>query len=555
MNEGKERISINQFQNIIGILSPSMDDFLYIYDLQNDIYCISPSAVERFNIEKHQMVKTSDEFTKLVYPADIEMLMQELRQAVTGETAFHNLQYRWLDKDGNAVWINCRGRVTKDENGRPEYLIGCINEIGKQQAADNSSGLLREVALRQEFDRHIGAPLSGFLMRLGIDNFREINENKGVDYGDMILRETVECIQTVLTPHQKLYRIVGDEFAVVDFTGKTAQHAHTLYHAIRKEIDRFIEENEYEVFYTLSAGILELDAFENQEYENLSMLSEFTLAEAKNRGKNQSYIYQGEDYNKFLRRKTLIRAMRQAINRNYEGFEAYFQPIVNIGEKQLAMAETLLRFRSEETGAVSPVEFIPLLEESGLIIPVGRWVLHKAMEACKCIQKSIPSFCVSVNVSYVQILKSNILADIREGLEKYDLESTSVAIELTESGFLEVDEILKTFCEGLQESGIRMALDDFGTGYSNFRYLYNISPDTIKIDRSFTIKALQNEYDYGLLQHMVDMAHGLKLKLCIEGVETEDELRKISEMGPDYIQGYFFGRPCAFDTFVSQHIK
>lgn len=555
MDEGKERISINQFQNILRILSPSMDDFLYIYDLKNDVYCISPGAVDRFNIEEHQLERASDEFTKLVHPADLEMLMQELELAIEGKTAFHNLQYRWLDKKGNAVWINCRGRVTQDENGSPEYLVGCINEIGKNQAADNSSGLLREVALRQEFDRHMGAPLSGFLMRLGVDNFREINENKGIDYGDMILRKTVECIQGVLAPEQKLYRIVGDEFAVVDFTGKTAQQAHNLYHSIRKEIDRFIEENEYEVFYTISAGILELDAMENQEYDNLSMLSEFTLAEAKSRGKNQGYIYRKADYEYFLRRKTLIRAMRQAINRNYEGFETYFQPIINIGENQLAMAETLLRFRSEETGAVSPMEFVPLLEESGLIIPVGRWVLQKSMEACKCIQGFIPNFGVSVNVSYVQILKSNILADIKEGLKKYDLQPSSIAIELTESGFLEADEILKKFCEGLQESGIRMALDDFGTGYSNFRYLYNISPDTIKIDRSFTIKALQNEYEYGLLQHMVDMAHSLKLKLCIEGIETEDELNKISEMGPDYIQGYFFGRPCAFDTFVSQHIK
>lgn len=551
----KTCISVRQFQNILELLNPSMDDFLYIYDLKNDFFCISPSAVERFYMERNEFHEVEEHLRKIVHSADFEMLEKDLIQVFNDEKQFHNMQYRWLGRDGKAIWINCRGQVTRDDAGRPEYLIGCINEMGKAQKADNICGLLGEAGLQQEINKLKEGRKSGFLMRLGIDNFREINENKGIEYGDMILRRTAECIQSFLSPEQKLYRIVADEFAVVDLSGRTARDARGLYYNIRWRIDRFIEECGYEVFYTLSAGILELDAFNNQEYNNLSMISEFTLAEAKKRGKNQSYTFKKDDYDKFKRKRKLIHVMRQSVNNDFAGFEAYFQPIMNITDGKLANAETLLRFKSEEFGWVSPVEFVPLLEESGLIIPVGRWVLRQAMDACKRIRSSIPNFCISVNVSTIQILKSNVLRDIQEGLEEFDLSPSGISVELTESGFFETDDYYMRFFNGLRDIGIKMALDDFGTGYSNFHYLYNLSPDTIKIDRSFTAKAMGNDYEYGLLKHMVDMAHSINLKMCIEGIETEEELIKVNEMGSDYIQGYFFGSPCSFDAFVAQHVS
>lgn len=551
----KACISVRQFQNMLEILNPSMDDFLYLYDVKNDFFCISPSAVDRFYMERSYFYDVEEHLRKIVHSADFRMLENDLLQVLNEEKEFHNMQYRWLGRDGKAVWINCRGQITQDEMGNPEFLIGCINEIGRAQEADNISGLLGESGLQQEINKLKNSKISGFLMRLGIDNFREINENKGIEYGDLILRRTAECIQSFLSPEQKLYRIVADEFAVVDLSGRDARDARGLYYNIRWKTDRLIEENGYEVFYTLSAGILELDALENQGYDNMSMISEFTLAEAKKRGKNQSYTFKAKDYDVFKRKRKLIHVMRQSVNNNFEGFEAYFQPIMNITDGKLANAETLLRYKTEEFGWVSPVEFIPLLEESGLIIPVGRWVLRQAMAACKQIRSSIPNFCISVNVSTIQILKSNVLGDIQEGLREFDLSPSAISVELTESGFFETDEYYMRFFNGLRDIGIKMALDDFGTGYSNFHYLYNLNPDTIKIDRSFTLKAMGNDYEYGLLKHMVDMAHSVNLKMCIEGIETEEELIKVNAMGSDYIQGYFFGSPCSFEAFVAQHVS
>ena len=497
----------------------------------------------------------NDNLKKVVHPDDFEYLQKDLNRILSGEKEFHNLQYRWLDRNGKSVWINCRGRVVEDEQGRSRYLVGCINEIGIKPKADNISGLLGEGSLQQDMKQHLDENAAGFFLRLGIDNFKDINENKGMDYGNMILHETAECIEAVIRPDQKLYRIVADEFAVLDYSGRGVDEAKELYSRIVQKINRFIEENCYEVFYTISAGILDFQEVRTKTYFNIMKLSEFSLNEAKNGGKNQYYLYVKEDYRNFMRKKSLIHIMRQSVYRGFKGFEVYFQPIMDLRENRLSSAEALLRFRTEEGEAVSPGEFIPLLEESGLIIPVGKWVLNEAMRACSMIQKTWPDFRMSVNLSYIQVLKSNVLDEILAAFREYGLKPGSIMVELTESGFLESNANFLKFCEGLKENGILLALDDFGTGYSNFHYLYNLSPYTIKIDRSFTLKALQNDYEYHLLEHMVDMSHSIQLKLCIEGIETKQELLRISEINPDYIQGYYFGKPCPFDTFLKEYIE
>ncbi|MBQ2934819.1 MAG: GGDEF and EAL domain-containing protein [Lachnospiraceae bacterium] len=543
-----------QFNAVIDVLTPCMDNYLYITDLKNDTYCISESAMGRFRIPSNFLMDATAAFQKVAYPGDYAALCEDLEKIRRKEKDFHNLQYRWMDKEGNPVWINCRGRVLLDGNGEPEFLVGCINEIGKKQKADNVSGLLGESALQEYFlDASIRRE-KGFLLRIGIDNFKEINENKGMSYGDMILRKTAEAIGKAIVSEQKLFKVVADEFVVVDFEETDADAALELYQRIQRKISAFIIENGYEVFYTISAGVVYFADIVNQNHDNLMKLSEFALNEAKDRGKNKCYIYQKTDYNAFQHKKELIHIMRQSVNNGFEGFTAYFQPVMDIKKNKLTGAETLLRFNTEKTGFVSPVEFIPLLEESGLIIPVGRWVLEQAMLACEKIQKIIPDFRVSVNLSYIQVLKSNVLKEIIDIAEKYQLPNDSILVELTESGFLESDENFIDFCQGLKEHGIPLALDDFGTGYSNFHYLYNISPNTIKIDRSFTLKALKNDYEYNLLRHMSDMTHSIDLNFCIEGIETKEELEKICGISPDYIQGYYFGKPCPFEQFMDDFI-
>ena len=550
-----EYLPIDKLRLAMNVLDPCMDNYLFILNLKTNFYELSPSAVERFRIPSDEFYLVGTALTDLIYPKDMEMLARDLDEVIAGKKTRHDLQYRWIDRNGEPVWINCRGRVLADDDGAPHYLIGCINEIGRRQKADNVSGLIVASNMQETLDAQCGRGNGGFVFRLDIDNFREINEKLGMDYGDLVLRETAKRIESVLTENQFLYHIIADEYALLDLDSVTQEDAHQVYRRIRKAVDSYVAENGYLAFFTISAGIVPVSELASPDYAVLMMLAEFALNEAKNLGKNTYYFYNQEAFDAFLRRKNLLQDLRQAIVQDFCGFETHFQPVEDIRSNTLYGAETLLRFSCQTFGTVSPAEFVPLLEESGLIIPVGRWVLSRAMEFCKKMQQMIPGFKVSVNVSYIQVLKSDIIRDISMLLDKYDLAAESVQIELTESGFFESDQNYIRFCADLRELRIPLALDDFGTGYSNFHYLYHIDPQVIKIDRSFTLKALANEYEFNLLRHMTQLTHSINSKMCIEGIETAEELEKICELDPDYIQGYYFSKPLPSDQFFKKYGK
>lgn len=553
LNFDSKTITAAQLCQVIDLLYPCMDDFLYVYDFLNDFYYISPNAVERFLLTENSFHNVLEHHTKFVYPPDFAELQSDLNQLISGEKDFHNLQYRWLDAQGLPVWINCRGYVVKDNN-KPLYMLGCINEIGIRQKADNISGLLGETSLQIYFKELSLRFPKGYILRLGLDDFKEINEKLGIEYGDMVLRKTAECISQCLLPGQQLYRIVSDEFLVLDFLGSSEADAITLYKKIRQSLDSFIKENHYEAVVTISGGLLNVSNIRDFSYSNVMKISEFALSEAKRKGKNQCYLFSSEDYDLFLRKKRLTQLLRQAVTHDFEGFEAYFQPVFFANSNQLYGAETLMRFYCEELGMVSPADFIPILEETGLIIPAGHWILHQALQQAQKIQKCIPNFRISINVSYIQVLKSDILNEIISAVKQYDLTPSTVVVELTESGLLVSEARFSKLWKRLKENGILLALDDFGTGYSNFHYLYDLRPDIIKIDRSFTVKALENDYEYNLLSLMSDMIHSLNLKACVEGIETEQELNRMKDVAPDFIQGFYFGRPCPYQEFTDSFV-
>lgn len=543
-----ESLTAEQLGNIVGLFSPCMDDYLYICDFKKDYYQISPSATERFLLSTDHFGNVMEEHQKFVYPEDVDLLVVELQLLAEGRKTFHNLHYRWLDKERKPIWINCRGRVLNDPDGTPHFLVGCINEIGKKQKADNVSGLLGESSMQNYYQTFGGKFPGGFLLRIGIDDFKDINENHGIEYGDYILRKTAECITENILPGQRLFRVVADEFAIVDFLGGTVEEAKKLYKKINLSLLSFIEENQYKVVYTVSGGILPNENM-GDSFENAMKLSEFALSEAKRNGKNSCHVFEQNAYAGYRHKRHLLRELHHAVNHEFKGFEAYFQPLVDAANGRLYGAETLLRFHREDGGMVSPGEFVPLLEESGLIIPVGRWVLRQALLACKEWQKYLPDFKVNVNLSYIQVLKSRVLSDIKHIVEEYGVRPECVCIELTESGFLEENSHFSKVWNGLKEYGVLLALDDFGTGYSNLHCLCDLKPAYVKIDRSFMAKALQRDYEYRLLNHIVEMSHSLGLSVCMEGIETETELAKAREAEPDYIQGFLFGRPCSREEF------
>lgn len=572
--------SREQMEYIVELFNPCMDDYLYVFDLQKDCYKISKHATERFLLPGDNFDDAAKAHHTFVYSEDQSRLDDEFRRIMSGEIVFHNMHYRWLDRVGKTVWINCRGRVLNDADGKPHFLVGCINEIGQKQKADNVSGLLGESSLSAYVEQFEDGLPDGFFLRIGIDDFRDINGDFGMEYGDYILKSTADCIAENIKPSQRLYRILADEFMVVDFSGGDMEAATELYKNIRKSLDTFIEENGYKSVFTISAGAVDT-AKTSGTYENIMKLSEYALNTAKDQGKNRCYIYMQEDYDVFLRKKQITRQLHHAVNHGFEGFETYYQPIVDTKTRRLVGAEALMRFSMPERcedgetkkeavcvgedghdadekvhwERISPVEFIPLLEETGLIIPAGKWMLHQAISTCSRWQKYIPNFRININLSYVQVMKSRVLTEILTALRLYGLEPSAVGIELTESGYLDTNTHFQKLWDGLKKNGVLVILDDFGTGYSNLHCLGDLRPNYIKIDRSFTLKALNNQYEHDLMTQIITMTHKLDLTICVEGIETEDEFAKISELDPDYIQGFLFGKPQPAEEFYENLIK
>lgn len=572
--------SREQMEYIVELFNPCMDDYLYVFDLQKDCYKISKHATERFLLPGDNFDDAAKAHHTFVYSEDQSRLDDEFRRIMSGEIVFHNMHYRWLDRAGKPVWINCRGRVLNDADGKPHFLVGCINEIGQKQKADNVSGLLGESSLSAYVEQFEDGLPDGFFLRIGIDDFRDINGDFGMEYGDYILKSTADCIAENIKPSQRLYRILADEFMVVDFSGGDMEAATELYKNIRKSLDTFIEENGYKSVFTISVGAVDT-AKTSGTYENIMKLSEYALNTAKDQGKNRCYIYMQEDYDVFLRKKQITRQLHHAVNHGFEGFETYYQPIVDTKTRRLVGAEALMRFSMPERcedgetkkeavcvgedghdadekvhwERISPVEFIPLLEETGLIIPAGKWMLHQAISTCSRWQKYIPNFRININLSYVQVMKSRVLTEILTALRLYGLEPSAVGIELTESGYLDTNTHFQKLWDGLKKNGVLVILDDFGTGYSNLHCLGDLRPNYIKIDRSFTLKALNNQYEHDLMTQIITMTHKLDLTICVEGIETEDEFAKISELDPDYIQGFLFGKPQPAEEFYENLIK
>lgn len=548
----KEReFTFEEYVEVIDEFAPCMDDYPYFYDIKQDLYYISEKALERFSLPANKFTDVTETHRKFVHEEDIEELVTDLGKMVSGEKESHDIEYRWIGKKGEPIWINCRGRVIKDENNSPKYMLGCVNEIGLKQKADNVSGLRSIHSVSHVLEAFCSVASAGYTLHIGIDDFKAINERFGHEYGNFILKGVSQCITESLLPGQEVYSVVADEFIVVDYVSDVSQEGKDLYDTIREKVDAFIEKNHYETVFTISGGILSCCDLGGIEYQEYIKLSEFALSQAKQRGKNQVYFFNIDDYDAFIRKSFILSAIREAVGRDFEGFNVYFQPIMDPNNAAVPYAaEALLRYTLPHGDMVSPMEFIPALEETGLIIPVGKYVLARAMEFCKKVRTVLPDFKVNVNVSFVQVLKSPFVGDFCRMLNEYELTPDSITIELTESGELEDSKQILKVWDTLREYGVNIALDDFGTGYSNLMNISAMAPNILKLDRGFTIKALQNNFERDLMANIIYLVHSLGIKICVEGVETQEELEKICALNPDYIQGYYYGRPCPENEFV-----
>lgn len=553
----KQKVSIEEIKTVTEIMQKSTDSYLYIMDLTDSVYMISEEATKRFVLESARVENCIEALSQVIHEDDYQRVAEDIMRCARGEKSSHIMEYRWNSRDGKVVWIECRGNVVETEENH-RLLVGCVTEIGKKAKADNVTGLRKEVRFRKDVDKILQENPTAirYCMRIGIDNFKEINEKDGTDAGDTILHELAVCIAESVCAGVDIYRIVADEFMIVDACEGSEAKAEDIYQQIKQRVAQKVRMKEYSGFYTISAGILEQkEEFVGKNSQDILRLTEYALNEAKRGGRNQMAVFDREAYNEYLKRLDIRKAIRVDIANDFRGFQVFYQPIVDANTYKLIGAEALLRWKDEKHGNVSPAVFIPIMEESGLIIPVGRYVLWEAAKTCKKWKKTIPEFHVNVNLSYVQIRKSDLMHDVERCIEEVGIEPDSLVLELTESGYIETDSRIMELFEALKAKHISLAIDDFGTGYSNMRYLEDIAAKTIKFDRSFVMQALQNEYNYTVISHIVDMAHSVGSTVCMEGIEYEHELEKMKKAKLDMIQGYLFGKPCSEAEFEEKYLK
>ena len=542
---------------LLEIITECMDDYLYIFDLQNNTFEISQSAVKRFNISSNVLTDATNEVMKVVYEEDRRMLTKHLADVCAGKEKVHNLHYRWIDKEGMPVWINCRGIVIEDTEGNAEYLIGCLNETGNKRRADNVTGLLGGPEFLAYLQSQREPITKGFFMHIGIDDFGAINGSQGADYGNYILKSVADCMKECLSDKQRIYHLVADQYVIVDLEASLQEEAAKLKSKITDRLHDFIVSEHYEAVFSISVGVVDATTF-CEGVEECRKKFEFVLKQAKSMGKNGFYIFAQDDYEAFLRKGRIVAALRNAIVNNYNGFEVNYQPIVDCQSEQIIGAEALMRFSmmsDEGREVISPVEFIPLLEESGLMIPAGRYILNEAAEMCSEMQQYIQDFRMNINVSYVQILQGNVERDIMDAIQKYALRPECICVEMTESGYMDMTPSFCKFRKTLDKNRISFVIDDFGTGYSNLHCIRDMNPSYVKMDRDFTAKAMNSARDYELYKNIIPMVHGINVRICAEGIEEKEWCLKMKELKVDYLQGYFFCRPCGKERFLQQYAK
>ncbi|MDF2958793.1 MAG: hypothetical protein K0S39_528 [Paenibacillus sp.] len=388
---------------------------------------------------------------------------------------------------------------------------------------------------------------------LDIDRFKIINESFGHDYGDMLLLQLGERFTRCIGEHDYLARTEGDEFALF-FSGLT--HPDQV-HEVAKRVYQVLEEpfilEQYQLHITASIGVAILSK-EEEDAAALTKCADIALSRAKEKGKSNYQVFNSDMKSVSLRRLTMENELRKALQQ--KELLLHYQPQMDIVSGNIVGLEALVRWRHPERGMVSPKDFIPFAEESGLIVPIGEWVLQEACRQNKIWQTQgylhVP---VSVNISTRQFLQPNLCVQIAEVLESTGLDPAYLELEITESSTMDVDYAIGLLLE-LKALGVKISIDDFGTGYSSLSYLKRFPIDKLKIDQSFVRDIMTDPNDAAIVASIIAMTRHMNLKVIAEGVETEEQIGFLHSNHCNEIQGYYFSPPLAavqLESMVLRH--
>ncbi|MGZ8239147.1 MAG: two-component system response regulator [Methylobacter sp.] len=485
-----------------------------------------------------------------------KVLDHHLRQLLTGELPSFQIEEECYHKIvGKVVWTLLSASLVRNAAGKPQYFIIQIQDITDRKYAEQQliyvanhdplTGLLN----RAQFHDRLTQTMSSArrhetklaLMFLDLDRFKLINDTLGHRVGDLLLQGVSERLKSSVRINDTLARLGGDEFIVLL---SDIRHIDDVARIAQKTIEVLTQPFTFEdndIVVTASIGIsVYPDDGENSQI--LMMNADTAMYLAKERGKNNYQFYTMEMTARSLERMTIERGLRHALT-NYE-LKLYYQPQINIKSGRAASVEALVRWQHPEWGFVYPDRFIAVAEETGLIVPIGIWVLRTACLQAKAWQENDGPFTqVAVNLSPRQFLENDLFQTIKEVLAETGLKPSSLELEITESAVMQEPERTLQVLQQLHKLGVRLSIDDFGTGYSSLTYLRRFPVHSVKIDRSFVMDIPGDEGCMTLVRAIIALAHELELQVTAEGVETEEQMAFLKTQDCDMLQGYLFSRP------------
>ena len=450
------------------------------------------------------------------------------------EIRFTNLV--WID--GSEVIVCTASDITQKKKSQQKIEFQAHNDF--------LTGLYNrmkcESDLKKIIKQSVKDGVKGALMFIDLDDFKHINDGLGHQYGDVLLQQIAAGLQSIVGLRGKCYRMGGDEFVAIvmpDMFSELERIANKVKDMFNKPW--YLMETEY--FCTMSMGIAVFPD-DSKDVHEIIRLADIAMYESKKNGKNGYTFYDSCSKLNTARRLDIENSMRQAVTSGIEEFVVFYQPVVDVRTGECSSCEALVRWDSKALGFMGPGDFIPLAEYLGLITSIGDYVLEEACRQCRYWNEhGIPDFHINVNLSVVQLLQKDVAETVARILKKTGVNPKNIVLEITESFAInDMDRVLDII-KGIKKLGPRIALDDFGTGYSSLNYIKQLPLDIIKVDKTFIDDIVEDEYAQAFIKLIVELSDTIDTDIIVEGVENEAQLNILKELGVDYIQGLYYGKP------------
>jgi diguanylate cyclase (GGDEF)-like protein/PAS domain S-box-containing protein len=533
-------------------------EIVFDWDVTADRVYVSPELEVMLQKKRGTLEGPVGQWLDVMHPLDRDRYRTVLDAVVEQARGRVHIDVRLRATDGQFFTFLLKARPVVGDDERVVRVVGTLSDVTDAKIAeerllhdavhDNLTGLPN----RQLFYDRLDAALvfargdenvRPTVLIINLDRFKQVNESVGLPVGDSILLNIARRLSRLLRPQDTLARLGGDAFGIVLMSEREPERVTAFADLVRRAIMAPMSFAEREIIVTGSIGVALFDRQTDTRREDVIKSAEIALAHAKRFGGSRIEVFRPSMRALTSDRFAVETELRGAIQRNE--LKVYFQPIVRLEDRTIAGFEALLRWEHPRLGRVPPSEFIPIAEETGLIVDLGAFALERTARELVAWQAALdvePPIFASVNVSSRQVLRHDLLHDVKSVLTRSSVRKGSLKLELTESVVMDNPEYGIQMLTRIRELGAGLSLDDFGTGYSSLAYLQRFPFDTIKIDQSF-VRHSGNGSRPVILRSIIGMAHDLGMQIVAEGVETESDAVELYQMGCEYGQGYAFGEP------------